>query len=270
MPTIVFSHGNSFPASTYRVLFRHLEARGFTVHAIEKYGHDPAHPVTNNWPAITDQLINFAKPIADKAGQPIWLVGHSLGGILSIMAAAQCPQLACGVVVLDSPVLGGWRSTALGLMKSTKWVEKYSPSAISRKRRSAWPSVEAALAHFQSKPTFARWHPEVLLDYVTHGTVEQDGQRVLSFDRDVESAIYNTLPNHIETLLAAHPLQCPASFIGGLDSRELKQVGIQTTRKIAQGRVIMLNGTHLFPMEYPETAAAAVEAAILNMKPFVR
>ena len=48
-PLIIFSHGNSFPASTYGVLFRSLRARGFTVRAIEKLGHDPLYPVTSNW-----------------------------------------------------------------------------------------------------------------------------------------------------------------------------------------------------------------------------
>ena len=52
MTTIVFSHGNSFPASTYRVMLDSLRARGFTVHAIEKYGHDPAYPVSDNWPNL--------------------------------------------------------------------------------------------------------------------------------------------------------------------------------------------------------------------------
>ena len=31
MTTIVFSHGNSFPASTYRVMLDSLRARGFTI-----------------------------------------------------------------------------------------------------------------------------------------------------------------------------------------------------------------------------------------------
>ena len=35
MTLIVFSHANSFPATTYNVLFRHLRARGFQVRAIE-------------------------------------------------------------------------------------------------------------------------------------------------------------------------------------------------------------------------------------------
>ena len=38
---IVFSHANSFPAGTYRSLFKSLRSRGFTVSAIDRFGHDP-------------------------------------------------------------------------------------------------------------------------------------------------------------------------------------------------------------------------------------
>jgi len=204
MPLLIFSHGNSFPASTYRVLFRHLRARRFSVKAIEKFGHDPQYPVTNNWPHLVQQLADFTQAEVDKAGEPAFLVGHSLGGFLSLMVAARFPALARGVVMLDSPVLGGWRATTLGLIKSTQIVAAVSPGAVSQRRRNSWPDQDAALAHFQSKKAFACWEPEVLQDYVRHGTHDQDGQRVLSFNREVETAIYNHLPHNLERLLRRH------------------------------------------------------------------
>ncbi len=39
-------------------------------------------------------------------GQPAYFVGHSLGGFVSLMTAAQTPELARGVLLLDSPLLG--------------------------------------------------------------------------------------------------------------------------------------------------------------------
>jgi len=114
-PLIIFSHANSFPASTYGVLFRGLEARGFQVKAIEKFGHDPAYPVTSNWPHLVQQLADFTSEQVEKAGQTAFLVGHSLGGFLSLMCAARNPALGGqpvrGVLLLDSPILGGWRAT---------------------------------------------------------------------------------------------------------------------------------------------------------------
>ena len=167
--------------------------------------------------------------------------------------------------MLDSPVLGGWRARALGLAKRGGLIRRVSPSAVSHKRRKHWTSVQDALAHFQSKTAFALWDPQVLRDYIEHGTHDESGQRTLSFDRRVESAIYNTLPHNLDRLLRSHPLHCPVAFIGGTESREMKQVGMHMPRKLARGRITFLPGTHLFPMEAPLVTAAAIDNAITRL-----
>jgi pimeloyl-ACP methyl ester carboxylesterase len=272
-PLIVFSHGNSFPASTYGVLFQSLKARGFQVKAIEKFGHDPRYPVTSNWPYLVQQLADFTSEQVEKTGQAAFLVGHSLGGFLSLMCAARNPVLGGqpvrGVLLIDSPILGGWRAAALSMAKRARLVGSISPGAVSRKRKNQWLGVDEVLAHFRSKKAFARWDEQVLRDYIEHGTHDAQGengyQRLLSFDRDVETAIYNTLPHNLEDLLKRHPLKCPVAFIGGRQSTEMKQVGMAMTEKVAKGRITMLDGSHLFPMEKPVATAAAIEASLRNM-----
>ncbi len=272
-PLVIFSHGNSFPASTYGVLFQSLKSRGFQAKAIEKFGHDPRYPVTSNWPNLVQQLADFTAREVEKSGQAAFLVGHSLGGFLSLMCAALHPVLGDkpvrGVLMLDSPILGGWRATALSVAKRAQLVGSISPGAISRKRRQQWLGRDEVLAHFRSKKAFAHWDEQVLRDYIEHGTHDEtssgQGQRLLSFDRDVETAIYNTLPDNLERLLKANPLKCPVTFIGGRQSAEMKQVGMAMTEKVTKGRIMMLDGSHLFPMEKPLATAAAMEAALLNM-----
>ena len=274
-PLIIFSHGNSFPASTYSVLFQSLAMRGFEVKAIEKFGHDPRYPVSSNWPNLVRQLADFASHEAEKLGQPAFLAGHSLGGFLSVMCAAVNPELGgqpvAGVLMLDSPLVGGWRAKALSVAKRARLVGSVAPGAISKKRRQQWLGRDDVLAHFRSKKAFARWDEQVLRDYIEHGTHDkagnelgEQGQRLLSFDRDVETAIYNTLPDNLEHLLKTHPLTCPAAYIGGRQSVEMKQVGMALTERITHGRIMMLDGSHLFPMEKPHATAAAMEAALLN------
>jgi pimeloyl-ACP methyl ester carboxylesterase len=271
-PLIVFSHGNSFPAGTYGVLFKSLRARGFTVKAVDKFGHDPQYPATSNWPHLVQQLADFTQQEVEKSGQPAFLVGHSLGGFLSLMCAARHPVLGGhpvqGVLLIDSPILGGWRATAVNVAKRAQLVGSLSPGAISRRRKQRWPGREEALAYFRSKKAFAAWDEQVLQDYIEHGTQDATGpdagQRELSFDREVETAIYNTLPHNLEGLLKRHPLKCPAAFIGGRQSAEMKQVGMAMTEKVTKGRIMMLDGSHLFPMEKPLATAAAVEAALRN------
>ncbi|HCL84956.1 MAG TPA: alpha/beta hydrolase [Comamonadaceae bacterium] len=270
MAAIVFSHANSFPASTYRVLFGHLRQRGFHVSALERFGHDERYPVTNNWPHLVQQLADFAAEQHQRTGEQAFLVGHSMGGFLSVMAAARHPELARGVLLIDSPLVGGWRAGAVVVAKSAQVIGAVSPGRVSRARRNAWASTEEALAHFQRKKIFARWDPQVLADYVQHGLHEHDGRRVLAFDREVETRIYNTIPHHLEALLRRHPLRCPAAFIGGRSSVEMRQVGMSLTERVTRGRVMMLDGSHLFPMEQPLATAAAIEAALLNLEGVVQ
>lgn len=266
MTPLVFAHGNSFPGGTYSVLFEHLRERGYSVTAIDRLGHDPRFPVTSNWPNLVDQLAEFVAQEVKQIGEPVFLVGHSLGGIVSVMTAALHPRLVRGVLMLDSPLVSGWRANAVSVAKRTQMVGAVSPGRVSRRRRHRWPSPDAALEHFARKNAFARWEPQVLRDYITHGLHEQEGQWALRFDRDVETTIYNTLPHNLVALLKRHPLQCPAAFIGGLSSVEMQQVGMALTQRVVAGRTTMIDGTHLFPMERPAVAAAAMEAALLNLE----
>lgn len=274
MPLIIFSHANSFPASTYGVLFKSLRARGFSVRAPAMLAHNPAYPVTSNWPHLVQEVADFAAAEIETAGEPAWLVGHSLGGFLSLMCAARHPQLGGhsvkGVLLLDSPVLGGWRARTLELAKRTQLVGSISPGKISQRRRVSWPDARAAFDHFASKKAFAQWDPQVLRDFIEHGTADADGKRMLRFDRDIETRIYNTLPHNLDRLLRRHPLQCPVGFIGGTASLEMKQVGMQMTRKLVGNqhpeRLTMVEGSHLFPMEKPSETAAAIERVLHSMR----
>lgn len=256
--TIVFSHANSFPAGTYRLLFDAWRAAGYTVHAIEKYGHDPEYPVTNHWPRLRDQLIHFAEV---HAKEPAFFVGHSLGGFLSLLAAAKRPDLARSVLMIDSPIIGGLLTPTIRLAKLTGWGERFSPASVSKGRRQHWPTKEAAHAHFASKATFARWAPEVLHDYIECGIEPSQAHGyTLSFRRDIETDIYNTIAHDIPGFLRRHPLRCPLAFIGGRQSTEVRQVGMAATERVAQGRVSWVEGSHLFPFERPmETAAEVIK-----------
>jgi pimeloyl-ACP methyl ester carboxylesterase len=252
---IVFSHANGFPAGTYRVLFDAWRAAGHAVHAVERFGHDPAYPATSNWPKLRDQLIHF---IEREVGGPAVLVGHSLGGLLSLLAACKRPDLASGLVLIDSPVISGWRAHSLQVAKATGLIKRVSPGRISRTRRHQWPSREAVRQHFAAKSAFARWDSRVLEDYVRSGFEERDGKTVLAFSRDIETRIYNTLPHHLGVLLQRHPPRCPVAFIAGTQSTEMRQAGIAASRALAHGRFATIEGGHLFPMEKPEETAAAV------------
>lgn len=258
--TIVFSHANGFPAGTYRVLFEAWRAAGFGVIAVERFGHDPARPVTSNWPHLRDELL--AGIDRDAPGERVHLVGHSMGGYLSLLAASRRPGLAQSITLLDSPVVSGWKAHALRMAKATGLVRRVTPGRVSARRRERWASRSEALAHFQAKRAFAVWDERVLRDYITAGLEDDPSQGPgavrLAFHRDVETRIYNTLPHHLVPLLRRHPPRCPIGYVGGTRSHEGRQAGLTATRALVHERLLWLEGSHLFPMERPDDSAAAV------------
>ncbi|MDY0745789.1 alpha/beta hydrolase [Paucibacter sp. R3-3] len=254
--TIVFSHANGFPAGCYRVLFEVWEKAGWQVRALPYFGHDPAYPVTSNWRHLRDQLIRFIDDEV-KPAAPVMLAGHSLGGILSLLAACKRPDLTQGLLMLDSPIISGWRAHSIQVMKATRLMHRVSPGKISAQRRHEWPSRAAVQEHFAAKHKFARWDPRVLADYVASGFEErEDGKTHLLFRREIETRIYDTLPHHLDTLLKRHPPQCPVGFVAGTQSEELRQAGAAASKALARRHFAWMEGTHLYPFERPDDTAA--------------
>jgi hypothetical protein len=162
-------------------------------------------------------------------------------------------------------VLSGWKARAVQVAKAAGIGERFSPGHVSKRRRQQWDSADAAFEHFAAKPAFARWAPGMLRDYIASGTETQGKLRRLSFHRDVETAIYNSLPHHLARVLRAHPLQCPMAFVRGTESTEIRQVGMRATERLAQGRISSIEGSHLFPLERPAETADQVLKLIATM-----
>jgi pimeloyl-ACP methyl ester carboxylesterase len=258
-PLLHFCHGNSFPSGTYRQLLDALGAH-YEVRMTDMVGHDPRYPVDDNWSNLVDELIADI----ERGGRPAILVGHSLGGMLSTMAAARRPNLARCVVMLDSPVVAGWRALAWRLVKLLGKGSRFSPARFSERRRKVWPDRAAARAHFLSKDIFAAWAPGVIDDYLDVGLKPHPEGVQLRFDRAVETAIYNSLPHHLGELIA-NDFPVPVGFIGATRSEELRQAGLSSTRKLVGDNFLMTEGSHLYPMEHPARAAQLTHEMIVRL-----
>ncbi|TAL24247.1 MAG: alpha/beta hydrolase [Aquabacterium sp.] len=270
---IVFSHANSFPASTYRLHFRAWQAAGYDVIAVEKFGHDPRYPVNDSWTNLERQLVDFLdEKLAEHPGVPVYMVGHSFGGYVSLMAALSRPERVGGVVLLDSPVLSGWKAKAVRLAKTLRVVNQVTPARVSATRRNHWADTQAAWEHFSDKPMFKRWAPEVLADYMAAGieplhagSIPGSG-RTLTFRREVETLIYGTLPEGLLERVRRQRPPFPVAFIGGRRSRELRQVGLAGTRRLVGERFSWINGSHLYPFEHPQQTAQEVLRWLRNFE----
>ena len=260
-PLLHFTHGNSYPSGAYGRLLEEL-GRDFDVRTTDMLGHDPRFPVDDIWHALIDELIAQLECYEE----PAILVGHSLGGAIGMLAAWRRPDLARCVVMLDSPVVAGWRAHVWRLAKALGLGRKLSPGGVAQRRRNVWPSRDAAYQHFIAKPIFQAWAPGALDDYLDHGLAPHPQGVQLRFDRDVEASIYASLPHDMGPLLKK-PYPLPIGFVAGTDSQELRQAGMASTRKLVGENLVMIEGTHLYPMESPQLTAQLTREMIYRLLP---
>ncbi|MCJ8273045.1 MAG: alpha/beta fold hydrolase, partial [Psychrosphaera sp.] len=161
-PRIHFSHANGLPASTYAYLFEMLEDADFCF--VEKMGHG-RFAFNGDWHLLADELIDS---IERQSTGPVIGMGHSLGAVVTLLAATKRPELFSKLILLD-PVLfckrkrlAFWVAQRLGLRD---WL---GPVKRTLSRRSQFDTCEDALAYFSPKTLFKNFHPRCLNDYVKH------------------------------------------------------------------------------------------------------
>src|SRR5690606_11993015 len=160
---------------------------------------------------------------------PVDLVGHSMGGYLSLMAAARLPTHVRGIVLIDSPLVLGWRKSIFETLKLTGLSARGGPAPVAARRRDRWTSREHAHEYFSAKAFVRSWAPGVLEDFLAHGLAPgQDGALSLRIAREAERDIYANLPAH-RTFAAFRALRAhgaiPVHMIAGSRSRETDMVG---------------------------------------------
>lgn len=259
-PILHFVHGNSFPSKTYSAFLEPLRA-DYDVHALPMHAHNPAYPVRNGWQYLVDELTD---ELRTNYSGPVILVGHSMGGMLSLMLACAHPELVRCIVLVDAPVVAGWRAVLLRLAKFNGIDQKFSPAQFSVKRRNHWTDADTAYQHYAEKPMFAAWAPGVLNDYMESGLQPDATGVTLRFTREIETAVYRSLPDNIGRMVR-RGVQVPVGFVGGLESTECRQAGLAATRRLVGQHFQLLPGGHLLTMEYPIPTARAVRQMIQTL-----
>lgn len=249
---IFFSHANGFPSATYAKLFAAL-APEFEVRHLEMHGHDPRFPVDANWRNLVDELLFHL----DGQGEPVWGVGHSLGGLLHYHAALRRPDLYRGVVMLDSPPLTFVDRWVIRAAKRFGFIDRITPAGRTLGRREAFADFADALDYFAGKSLFRRFDPQCLADYVRHGLARQGEGLRLKFDPATEISIYRNVPHTAPG--SARRLQVPLALVRGRHSRVVLPHHARALRRLPRGEALTLPGSHMFPLERPGATAELIK-----------
>lgn len=242
---IHFAHANGFSAKTYSKLFSFLKD-DFEIGFLERHAHNPKFPVTDGWNFLKQEL---RSEIESRYEQPIIGVGHSFGGILHLLVAAENPEFYKQIILLDAPIISRLSSFGLKFLKTFNSLENFSHARLTKFRRNLWKDKNEAFDHFYKKEKFRRFDADVLRDYIEYGTTENEKGIELFFKPKIEAEIYKTLPDFLPKLRGK--LKVPVSYIGGTNSKEAKWARIGFMRRKFPFDFYFLDGTHLFPFEKP-------------------
>ena len=250
---LVFAHANGYPPGSYRRLLSPLTGQ----FSVSGYRHRPLWsdepaPLRADWHLFARDL-NHA--LAQAFDEPVWLMGHSLGGVVALLAAIREPDRYRGLILLD-PVFLGWRKT-LGLNLAPRGQLKRLPMIRGALRRpQQFADRQAAFDFHRGKRAFQGLSDAVLWDYIEAGTLAADDGVKLAWSGAWEAAVYASVPLVWPRL---RRLQMPTLGLRGAGSDLLTPAALQRWQRLQPDvQLDTLPGGHLFPLEHPEATAARV------------
>lgn len=256
-PLLHLAPANGFPPATYRKLIGFLTPRFHVVSLRPRALWPGAEPRSiADWRDLTKDLV---RGLRERGLEGVVGVGHSVGGVCTLAAAASEPGLFRAVVALDPVLMTGRHALALRALRLLR-VEHRNPMAQkAQRRRQHWDSREEAAASYRGKSLFRGWDEEVFLDYIEHGLTESPtGGYELRFPVDWEARVFETTPHAAWSWLRGSTV--PTLVLRGSASDTLLPEGLRRVRHIlphARTEEVP-GGTHLFPMEQPEECARRV------------
>jgi len=239
-PTIIFIHGVLNDHSVWILQTRSLAHHGWNVLAVDLPGHCRS---AGDPPATVEAAADFIIALMDAAGlEKATLVGHSLGSLIALEAAARAPQRISQLVLVGiafpmqvSPAL--LESSLSDPMKALEMVNIFSRATLAPPPSSMGPGT---------------W---------VYGASMALGRRVLASNPRVN--LFHTgfkacdSYTHGEEAMAQVP--CPVLFLlGSVDQMAPPKAAQGLINKAANAKVVYLPGGHQQMNETPEPMLAAL------------
>ncbi len=250
IPVIHMAVANGFPPQVYAPLL-HPFAQRFTTVSLPPRAlwGDEDYRRFYSWQQLADDLLaglqthNFTDVVA---------IGHSFGGVASVLAALKEPQRFRGLILLDPTFINFplpvaalvWLAQRLNLSAHLPLVQ----GALRRRRH--FESADEAYTYFRNKRFFAEWPDETLKLYVQGITrpAEQGGVE-LAWSPEWEAQYYRHVFTWSWQKLPQLPRHIPLLVIRGESSDTFTAAGmVRLKRLVPQAEAQVVKGGHLFPM----------------------
>lgn len=258
---LLLSHATGFHGHCYAPMAHALADRFHSI-AFDYRGHgDTALPDdpddrTINWERYADDAQAVATSVRRSADGPIVAFGHSMGGACLLMAAHRDHSLFERLVLFE-PIVFPPPEGPLPASEN-------SLAAGARRRRSSFPSYEAAIANYAAKPPLGAFTPAALDAYARHGfAVGDDGQVHLKCDPETEAGTFEQSWNQ-GTWHVLDQIELPVMVIAGqLAEMQPAMFAAQIAERLPNAISVQRDDLdHFGPMTHPETVASLISGFV--------
>ena len=216
-PTLVLVHGGRDHARSWDWVARDLR-RDFHVVAPDLRGHGDSGWAIGGMYAVADFVLDLANLIDALGPDPVLLVGHSLGGAVSLMYAGVHPGRVRRLVAIEGlgppPAMLERLRGRPPWERMREWIGQMRGLAARQPRR--YPSLEAAAARMREENAFLS--DEQARHLTIHGVNRnEDGSHSWKFDNYVRTfAPYRFDVEDVRALWGR--IECPTLLLRGGDS----------------------------------------------------
>lgn len=243
LPCVVFVHGALHDHSVWTLLARWFAHHGHSVLAVDQPGHGRSGGVPQ---ASVEALADWLLALLDAAGvAKASLVGHSMGSLIALEAAARAPAKAEALVMIG-----------------TAYPMKVSEALLETARTAPLKAIDMvnAFSHSTLAPKPSHPGPGMWLHGANRALMRrmQAGQTAVNlFHHD-----FGVCDRYARGFEAAAKVQCPVAMI--LGERDQMTVSKQS-REIAsalKARVQMVAAGHALMTEAPDALLLALREAL--------
>ncbi len=261
-PSLHLAVANGFPPATYAPFCQPFLADYHTFSLPPRalwpgIGAPPCRPGT--WVTLAEDLLAGLK---EHTRGPVMGLGHSYGGVATLLAAVREPLRFRKLVLLDPTILPPKVMAEIADQRRRGEPARFDLVQGARRRRSRFASVDEAYAFWRSRPLFKLWPDSTLRLYaesMTKPAAEGEGVE-LTWTGEWEAYYYESF--YAETWVEAARLspEIPLLVITGGISTTVVPEAVEAMRRVwpwADIRTIPGRG-HLFPQEMGAEAGEIV------------
>jgi pimeloyl-ACP methyl ester carboxylesterase len=253
---------NGFPPQTYSPLVQPLTSRYRVISLPPRpLWTDPPPPESvKSWRSLADDLL---AGLHQYVLTDVIAIGHSFGGVGSLIAATVEPSRFRGLVLLDPTLFTPSRLRLVAIARRFGLMARYPLVQGALRRRANFASVDEAYAYWRSKRLFSNWSDETLHLYaesMTHPSPNGSGVE-LTWSPQWEAHYYSLFMTETWRYIRKLPKSLPVLVMRGSDSDTfLAPAAEALCAALPQAEYVAIAGHgHLFPQSAPDQTRAAIE-----------